>query len=59
MGNNSKKECIQKFFGDKDRELSQAEEMLNRVFNTTKGIGPSTADSLEKLRRFPIIMDTK
>ncbi|TVP41550.1 hypothetical protein [Candidatus Nitrosocosmicus arcticus] len=36
-----------------DREFSQAEEMLNRVFNTTKGICPFTADSFRETSTFP------
>jgi HSP20 family protein len=41
------------FFGDIDREFSQAEEMLNRVFNTAQCISPLTADSFREASTFP------
>lgn len=53
MGYDSKKERIQIFFGDIDREFSQAEEMLNIVFNTAKGIDSSTLDSFKETSTFP------
>lgn len=48
-----RRNAFRNFFGDMDREFSQAEEMLNRVFNTAKGIGPSTADSFREASTFP------
>ena len=41
------------FFGYIDREFSLAEEMLNRIFNTAKGIGPSTANLFGDASTFP------
>ena len=40
------------FFGDINREFSQAEEMLNRIFNIEKGIDPYTANSFRKASTF-------
>ena len=48
-----RRNSFRNFFGDMDREFSQAEEMLNRVFNTAQGISPLTADSFRESSRFP------
>jgi HSP20 family protein len=45
--------AFRNFFGDIDREFSQAEEMLNRVFNTAQSISPLTADSFREASTFP------
>ncbi len=45
--------AFRNFFGDIDREFSQAEEMLNRVFNTAQSISPFTADSFREASTFP------
>ena len=45
--------AFRNFFGDTDREFSQAEEMLNRVFNTAQSISPLTADSFREASTFP------
>ena len=48
-----RRNSFRNFFGDMDREFLQAEEMLNRVFNTAQGISPLTADSFREASRFP------
>ena len=45
--------AFRNFFGDIDREFSQVEEMLNRVFNTAQSISPLTADSFREASTFP------
>ena len=45
--------AFRNFFGGIDREFSQAEEMLNRVFNTAQSISPLTADSFREASTFP------
>jgi HSP20 family protein len=45
--------AFRNFIGDIDREFSQAEEMLNRVFNTAQSISPLTADSFREASTFP------
>ncbi|CAN5715104.1 hypothetical protein BH23THE1_BH23THE1_21690 [soil metagenome] len=48
-----RRNSFRNFFGDMEREFLQAEEMLNRVFNTAHGISPLTADSFREDSRFP------
>ena len=48
-----RRNAFRNFFGDMDREFLQAEEMLNRVFNTAQGISPLTAESFKEGSRFP------
>ncbi len=41
------------FFDDTDREFAQAEEMMNRVFNTARGISPTDVDAFREASTFP------
>ena len=48
-----RRNAFRNFFGEMDREFLQAEEMLNRVFNTAQGISPLTVESFREGSRFP------
>jgi HSP20 family protein len=48
-----RRNTFRNFFGDLDKEFSQAEEMMNRVFNTARGISPLTADTFRQASTFP------
>jgi HSP20 family protein len=48
-----RRNSFRNFFDEMDREFAQAEEMINRVFNTARGIGPSNVDAFRKVSTFP------
>jgi HSP20 family protein len=48
-----RRNSFKNFFGDIDREFAQAEEMISRVFNTAKDIGPMTVDAFKEASTFP------
>jgi HSP20 family protein len=48
-----RRNSFRNFFDDMDREFAQAEEMMNRVFNTARGISPTTVDAFREASTFP------
>ncbi|MDF0682252.1 MAG: Hsp20/alpha crystallin family protein, partial [Candidatus Nitrosocosmicus sp.] len=48
-----RRNSFRNFFNEMDREFAQAEDMMNRVFNTAKGISPMTADAFREASTFP------
>jgi len=48
-----RRNAFRNFFNEMDREFAQAEDMMNRVFNTARGISPMTADSFREASTFP------
>ena len=48
-----RRNSFRNFFDEMDREFAQAEEMMSRVFNTARGIGPTTVDAFREASTFP------
>jgi HSP20 family protein len=48
-----RRNSFRSFFDEMDREFAQAEEMINRVFNTARGISSTTVDSFREGSTFP------
>jgi HSP20 family protein len=48
-----RRNSFRNFFDEMDREFAQAEDMMNRVFNTARGISPTNVDAFRDASTFP------